>query len=50
MEKELKSHQKMAELVFDSYVDKSDAENLFGLDTDFNEPLIGLFSNRFSEE
>ena len=37
------------ELVFDSSVDKSDAENLFGLDTDFNEPLIGLFSNRFSE-
>lgn len=36
-------------LVFDSGVEKGDAEDLFGLDTDPNKPLIGLFSNRFSE-
>ena len=36
-------------LVFDSSVEKSDAEELFGLNTNHNEPLIGLFSNRFSE-
>ena len=38
------------QLVFDSSLkEKTDAENLFGLDTDYTKPLIGLFSNRFSE-
>jgi hypothetical protein len=36
-------------LVFDSSVEKSDAEKMFGLDTNQEEPLIGLLSNRFSE-
>ena len=36
-------------VVFDSSVEKTDAEEMFGLDTDHTTPLIGLFSNRFSE-
>ena len=36
-------------IVFDSSVEKTDAEEMFGLDTDHTAPLIGLFSNRFSE-
>ena len=36
-------------LVFDASVVKTDAEDMFGLDTPKDEPLIGLFSNRFSE-
>ena len=36
-------------LVFDASVEKSDAEDMFGLDTPKDEALIGLFSNRFSE-
>ena len=38
------------ELVFDAFVDKSDAENLFGLDTDFNEPLLVYFQIDLAKE
>lgn len=38
-----------APIVFDATVEKTDAEDLFGLNTPKDEPLIGLFSNRFSE-
>jgi len=41
--------KKGVSLVFDSTVEKSDAEDLFGVNTDHTLPLVGLFSNRFSE-